>query len=118
MDSNYIYTVISREDEQYQNADGEFFKGLFGKIGGGNDGGSSVDTSGQDGKEYLEKGLALIGVVSGFLANRKERKLQEERDRIYTPPPPPPQTNNTALYAIGGLAVVGIGVAIYLATKK
>jgi hypothetical protein len=106
------------EQEDYQNADGAFWKGLFANSGGG----LGTDTEGNDGKidpqVALSAGITILGLAGGWFEKRKEQKAQKERDRTYVPQYVPPQRNNTAIYVIGGLAVVGIAAAIYLATKK
>ena len=117
MDANYVYMIAAREGEEFHNAGGDFWKGLFNK-GGGGTGAKGGDGEGIDPKAATETGLAILGLVGGWLAQRKARKAEEERAGIYVPPYTPPPKNNTALYVVGGLAVVGIGVAIYLATKK
>lgn len=55
---------------------------------------------------WIDKGLGILGAVLS--------KTPQGRDD-YQPPPPP---KNTALYVIGAIAVIGIGVGIYFATKK
>ena len=35
-----------------------------------------------------------------------------------TTPPPPPPADNTALYVVGGIALVGVGVALFLVRKS
>jgi len=75
-----------------------------------------VNKANDDG--WIDKGLELFGILSqsGLL-----NKNKGEGDTTgYFPPPPPttPPRNNTMLYVIGGIAVIGIGVAIYFATKK
>lgn len=58
---------------------------------------------------WIDKGLGLLG---GALGGNKVN------NNYGNYPPPPQKKNNTALYVVGGLAVIGIGVAIYFATKK
>lgn len=114
MDVNYLYAVASCEKDEFQNADGEFFKGLFGGVGD-----KVNEMSDEDKAKATEIGLGILGVVGNWMSNRRDRK-QQERGGYYNPTiitqPPPP--NNTAIYVISGLAVVGVGVAIYLAIKK
>lgn len=62
---------------------------------------------------WIDKGLQVFGALSESGAFRRR-----DRGGNYVPPPPPPPRNNTALYIVGGLAVIGIGVAIYFAVKK
>jgi hypothetical protein len=62
---------------------------------------------------WIDKGLEVFGALSESGAFRKRDRGTTYRDD--TPPPPP---NYTPLYILGGLAVIGIGVAIYFAVKK
>jgi len=67
--------------------------------------------------KVVSTGLGILGVFSTWNKNRKENQSQDTT--FYPPPPPPPpKKNNTALYAVGGLAVVGIGIGIYFAVRK
>lgn len=59
---------------------------------------------------WIDSGLAIIG----GLVNKPKGTSQG----AYYPPPPPPKKNNTAIIVVGAIAVIGIGVAIYLATRK
>lgn len=133
MNYNHLYTIASRESVKhdnagYSNSGGDFWKGVFGSMGSGRDSDGRVgsdgrvekDGKGWTGEDYAAVGTTLLGLAGGWLEKRRARK-EQEGSGIYTytpPPPPPPPPNNTALYVIGGVAVVGIGVAIYLATKK
>ena len=100
MDNNYLYHAISTEHSE------EFYNSTGGGGGGGGGGGMSPDT-------WAAIGLGVLGVVAPLIGKKKKN------DPTYTPPPPPPpKKNNTALYVVGGLAVVGIGVAIVLITRK
>jgi hypothetical protein len=65
---------------------------------------------------WIDKGLEIFGAMkAGGMFQRKDRR---GGGGYYAPPPPPPPKNNTMLYVIGGVAVIGIGIAIYFATKK
>ena len=64
-------------------------------------------------KGWIDKGLIALGAVADSGVFNKDNGYDET-----IPPPPPPPPNNTMLYVIGGVAVVGIGVAIYFATRK
>lgn len=66
--------------------------------------------------KYTDIGIALIGLGRDWLQNRRDRKSGDYTRQL--PPPPPPKKNNTLLYVLGGLAVVGVGVAVYLGTRK
>jgi len=57
---------------------------------------------------WIDKGL-------GILRGSFDKGGSNGGNGYYEEPPPP---NNTAIYVISGLAVVGVGVAIYLAIKK
>jgi len=59
---------------------------------------------------WIDKGLGILG---GFM--NKNPQGTSQGGNYYQQPPP---KNNTALYVVGGLAVVGIGVAIYFAVRK
>ena len=103
MDSNYLYMRMSEQGEEHSNAGGDFIKNLF-----------KTDEGEFDSDKAVGTGMALLGVFSAWNQNRKNKRDEQS----YMPPPPPPKKNNTALYAIGGLAVIGIGVSIYFATRK
>jgi hypothetical protein len=78
---------------------------LEGKKGGFGDWMKAAQDAG-----WIDKGL---GVLGGFISNNQS---QNKDGRYYQQVPP--KKNNTALYVVGGLALVGIGVAIYYVTKK
>ena len=105
MDSNYLYMRMSEQGEEHSNAGGDFFKNLF-----------KTDEGEFDSDKALGTGMALLGIISTLNQNRKNKKNQGAYTEDTPPPPPPP--NNTALYVLGGLAVVGIGVSIYFVTRK
>ena len=65
-------------------------------------------------KGWIDQGLDIFGaMVAGGMFNKKDKT---EDGGFY--PPPPPRTSNTTLYILGGVTVIGIGIAIYFATKK
>jgi hypothetical protein len=63
---------------------------------------------------WIDKGLDVFGALAASGAFNKKGGGGSG----YYPPPPPPPKNNTALFVVGGLAVIGVGIAIYFATKK
>ena len=119
MDSNYVYMQAAQKGEEYSNGDGTFWKGLF---GGGGDGGSGSG-DGQGGQQAAAAGMAILGLATTWLGSRKAKKEAEAQQAaaaqaaMYAQQNQP-RKNNTALYAVGGLAVIGIGVAIYFAARK
>lgn len=60
---------------------------------------------------WIDKGLGLIG---GLI--NKPAQQPPTGGGYY--PPPPPQKSKAPIFIIGGLAVIGIAVAIYFATRK
>ena len=80
----------------YGNADGEGKKSF----------GDWMETAQEAG--WIDQGLSIINNISG----------KGKGGSSYNPPPPPPRKSKAPLFIIGGLAVVGIGLAIYFATKK
>ena len=117
MDSNYLYMRMSEQGEEHSNAGGDFFKNLFKTDGRGKDFGKNLfktDEGEFDSDKAVGTGMALLGIFSAWNQNRKNKKNQGAYTEDTQPPPP----NNTALYVLGGLAVVGIGVSIYFITRK
>lgn len=119
MDSNYVYMQASQEGDNFNNADGEFWKGLFG--GGGGSGDSGGD--GQGGQQAAAAGMAILGLATTWLGSRKAKKEAEAQEAarqqaaMYAAQNQQPKSNAT-LYVVGGLALVGVGVAIFLAVRK
>jgi hypothetical protein len=62
---------------------------------------------------WIDKGLGLLG---GFL-NKDKTNTGGYVGGGYVPQPPPPKSK-APLFIIGGIAVIGIGIAIYFAVKK
>lgn len=101
MDCNYLYMQMAqRGEDRFNEEDYSNFKDDEGNV--------DID-------KVVSTGLGILGVFSTWNKNRKENQSQ---DTTFYPPPPPPKKNNTALYAVGGLAVVGIGIGIYFAVRK
>jgi len=96
-------------NQSYKLAKQRGFKGGFSNTEGDDeDSGkkSWMQTAQESG--WIDSGLAiLVG-----LANKNKNQQPS-----YTPPPPPPQ-NNTMLYVIGGITVIGVGLAIFFAVRK
>jgi hypothetical protein len=61
---------------------------------------------------WIDQGLSII---SGIAQGGNRRPVSRPTSRPYNPPP---KKSKAPLYIIGGLAVVGVGLAIYFATKK
>ena len=101
MDCNYLYMQMAQKGEdKFNEEDYSNFQDDEGNV--------DID-------KVVSTGLGILGVFSTWNKNRKEN---QSRDTTFYPPPPPPKKNNTALYAVGGLAVVGIGIGIYFAVRK
>lgn len=101
MDCNYLYMQMAQKGEdKFNEEDYSNFQDDEGNV--------DID-------KVVSTGLGILGVFSAWNKNRKEKQSQ---DTTFYPPPPPPKKNNTALYAVGGLAVVGIGIGIYFAVRK
>tara|TARA_R110000822_G_scaffold55834_6_gene141503 strand:- start:2935 stop:3237 length:303 start_codon:yes stop_codon:yes gene_type:complete len=99
MDNNYLYMRASQEEEGFSN-----FK--FGDLFGGG-----------DGKNAGAIALAGLGIGATLLATRRARKEKEAADAIAAANNNN-KPSNTPLIIVGGLAVVGIGLAIYFGTRK
>lgn len=69
---------------------------------------------------WIDKGLGVLGGLAAMSRNRRQGGGTQTgafgQTQEFRPPPPPPR--NTGLWILGGVAVIGIGVAIYFATKK
>ena len=67
-------------------------------------------------KGWIDQGIAIFGALATSGMFNKNNSGSGDTTGYYPPPPPP--RNNTLLYVLGGLTVIGIGTAIYFATKK
>lgn len=110
MDSNYVYMRAAQKGEDFSRFNlGDIF-------GGGGDGGG-------DGSNAAAIGLGVLGLATAWMGSKKAKEeaaaqqAAAQQAAIYAQQNTKPK-NNTALYVVGGLAVVGIGVAIFLAARK
>lgn len=113
MDVNYLYSVANCSKNDYSNANGEFFKGLFENV---------QDMDEDDKDRYTQTGLNILGIAGNWLSNRKLNKDLNNSKNLnnynYNPIPETPNSNTALYIGIGALTLVGVGIAIYLSVKK